>query len=335
MADKLEFGVNVNTRAPIIYPEHYKPSDMFDLAEEAENLGFDGVWSADNFFEKARVESTITLGGIAARTQKVKISTSSFIFTTRNVVWMALTWASLDQVSNGRMIMTVCVGGGSPEAGGIRPNAQYHYLGIPFNKRGAYMEEQIKLIRRIWLEKEVTNESDLPLHTMEGIQVDVRPIQKPIPIWISNNPQIFNVKGKLLERMMRRVGELADGWQTCTATRQEYKELFDMVKGYAKAAGRDPNELTGGYHLTCGVREDPAQARQEALEFLNKYYVTEFTDLSQSMWNRDAFGTPDDVIRKIEDLAEAGCTNFCARFATTDQFGQLRMFAEKVLPRYK
>ena len=85
------------------------------------NLGFDGVWSADNFFEKARVESTITLGGIAARTQKVKISTSSFIFTTRNVVWMALTWASLDQVSNGRMIMTVCVGGGSPRLGGYVP----------------------------------------------------------------------------------------------------------------------------------------------------------------------------------------------------------------------
>ena len=52
--------------------------------------------------------------------------------------------------------------------------------------------------------------------------------------------------------------------------------------------------------MTCSLRPNPDQARKEALEFLNKYYVTEFTDLSQSMWNRDPFGTPDDVIRKIE-----------------------------------
>ena len=335
MSDKLQFGVNVNTRAPIIFPESYPPSRMYELAEEAENLGFDSVWSADNFFEKARVESTTTLAACIARTKRVTLSTASFILTVRNVVWMALTWASLDQLSGGRMILTVCVGGGSPEAGGIRPDTQYRYLGIPYNKRGIYMEEQIKLIRRLWLEPEVTHKSDLPFHTMDGIRVDVRPVQKPIPIWISNNPQIFPVKPHVKERMMRRVGELADGWQTCTATPAEYEELFGMVKGYAKDAGRRPEDIVGGYQLTCGLRPNPNQARKEALEFLNKYYVTEFTDLSQSMWNRDPFGTPDDVIRNIEGLAEKGCRHYCVRFATYDQFAQMRLFAEKVLPRFQ
>ena len=56
----------------------------------------------------------------------------------------------------------------------------------------------------------------------------------------------------------------------------------------------------GGYQLTCSLRPNLDQAWKEALEFLNKYDVTEFTDLSQSMWNRDPFGTPDDVICNIE-----------------------------------
>ncbi len=134
---------------------------------------------------------------------------------------------------------------------------------------------------------------------------------------------------------MRRVGELADGWQTCTATPAEYEELFGMVKGYAKDAGRNPDDNVGGYQMTCSLRPDGEQGRKEALEFLNKYYVTEFTDLSQSMWNRDPFGTPEDVIRNIEGLAEKGCTHFCMRFATPDQFGELHLFADKVLPRFR
>jgi len=206
---------------------------------------------------------------------------------------------------------------------------------VPYKKRGLYMEEQIKLLRRLWLESNVVNESDLPFHTYKGITVGVRPVQKPIPIWISNNPQIFPVKPHIKERMMRRVGELGDGWQTCTATPAEYEELFGMVKGYAKEAGRNPDDIVGGYQLTCSLRPDRTQGKKEALDFLNKYYVTEFTDLSQSMWNRDPFGTADDVIRNIEGLAEKGCRHFCVRFATYDQFTQMRLFAEKVLPRFK
>ena len=335
MSDRLQFGVNINTRVPIIYPDSYTAQNMYEMAEEVESLGFDSVWCGDNFFEKARVESTTTLGACASRTKRVKLSTASFILTTRNTAWMALTWASLDQLSGGRMIMTVCVGGGSPEAGGTQAHEQYTVVGVPYKKRGFYMEEQIKLLRRLWLESNVVNESDMPFHTYSGISVDVRPVQKPIPIWISNNPQIFPVKPHVKERMMRRVGELADGWQTCTATPAEYEELFGMVKGYAKDAGRRPEDIVGGYQLTCSLHPNPDQARKEALEFLNKYYVTEFTDLSQSMWNRDPFGTPDDVIRNIEGLAEKGCRHYCVRFATYDQFAQMRLFAEKVLPRFQ
>ncbi|MFQ5915371.1 MAG: LLM class flavin-dependent oxidoreductase [Nitrospinota bacterium] len=335
MPDKLQIGVNVNTRVPIIYPESYTAENMYEMAEEVERLGFDSVWCGDNFFEKARVESTTTLAACASRTRRVKLSTASFILTTRHTVWMALTWASLDQLSGGRMIMTVCVGGGSPEAGGIQAYEQYELVGVPYRKRGFYMEEQIKLLRRLWLESDVHHQSEMPFHTLNGISVDVRPVQKPIPIWISNNPQIFQVKPHVKERMMRRVGELADGWQTCTATPAEYEELFGMVKGYARDAGRNPDDIVGAYQLTCSLRPNREQGKKEALDFLNKYYVTEFTDLSQSMWSRDPFGTPDDVIRNIEGLVEKGCRHFCVRFATYDQLSHLRLFAEKVLPSFK
>jgi alkanesulfonate monooxygenase len=331
---KVDFGVNVNTRCPIIYPKQYPAHRLPDLAVQVEKLGYDTVFVGDNYFSKPRLESTATLAAVASRTKRVKLATSALISPLRNTVWLALQWASVDQLSNGRTILVACVGGGSAEAGGPEFTREFDVAGVPYNKRGAIMEEQIEVLRRLWTESRTTFKGQF--HHLENIAFGVKPIRRPCPpIWIANNPQIFPLNAGVVERMLRRVGRLAQGWQTCLARPEEYRSIYGRIQQYAREAGRDPNEIVPSYQVLLNVNRDRAKARKEALEFTNKYYVTTYGSIEESMWERDPFGTPDDCIKKLRGILEAGCRSFSFRFASPDQFGQVERFTRSVLPALK
>jgi alkanesulfonate monooxygenase len=331
---QIDFGVNVNTRCPVIYPEHYPAPLLVDLAEHVEKLGYDTVFVGDNYFSKPRLESTTTLAAIAARTKRIKLATSALIAPLRNTVWLALSWATIDRISNGRTILVACVGGGSAEAGGPEFIREFDVAGVPYPKRGTLLEEQIELLRKLWTEPKTTFKGQF--HQLEDIAFGPKPAQAAgPPIWIANNPQIFSLKSAVVERMLRRVARLATGWQTCLATPEEYRQIYGRIREYAREAGRDPDDIVPSYQVLLNVNHNRRQAREEALEFTNKYYVTAYKSIEESMWERDPFGTPDECIKKLRGLIEAGCRSFSFRFASPHQFEQVERFTKEVLPALK
>ncbi len=330
----VDFGVNVNTRCPLIYPGHYSAPRLVDLAVRVERLGYDTVFVGDNYFSKPRLESTATLAAIASRTKRVKLATSALVAPLRNTVWLALHWATIDQISNGRTILVACVGGGSAEAGGPEFIREFDVAGVPYTKRGLILEEQIEVLRRLWTEPRTTYKGQF--HTLENIALGPKPAQRPCPpIWIANNPQIFPLTAAVVERMLRRVARLAHGWQTCLATPDEYRSLYGRIQQYAREAGRDPNEIVPSYQVLLNVNRNRQTARREALAFTNRYYATGYKSIEESMWDRDPFGTPDDCIKKLRGILAAGCRSFSLRFASPDQFEQVERFTEGVLPALK
>ena len=68
---KLEFGVNLNNREPLIAPD-YDLGALLDLSETVEELGFDSVWVGDSLFSKPRYEPLLLLAGISQRTKRVQ-----------------------------------------------------------------------------------------------------------------------------------------------------------------------------------------------------------------------------------------------------------------------
>lgn len=331
---QVDFGVNVNTRCPVIYPQHYSASRLVDLGEQVEKWGYDTIFVGDNYFSKPRLESTTTLAAVAARTKRVKLATSALITPLRNTLWLALGWATIDLISNGRTILVACVGGGSAEAGGPEFTREYDVAGVPYGKRGRLMEEQIELLRKLWTEPRTTFKGEF--HNLENIAFGPKPAQpNSPPIWIANNPQIFPLDTDVVQRMLRRVGRMAYGWQTCLATPDEYRTLLGRIREYAKEAGRNPEEIVPSYQVLLNVNRDRQAARREALEFINKYYVTTYKSVEESMWERDPFGTPDECIKKLRGLIEAGCRSFSFRFASPHQFEQVERFTKEVLPALK
>src|SRR5438309_6587619 len=135
MNGPLEFGVNVNNREPLIAPD-YDLQMLLDLSEAVEDAGFDSVWVGDSLFSKPRYEPISLLSAISQRTQRVRLGTACMVSSTRNPLYLALEWATLDVISGGRTILGA--GKGNPEDGVRR---EVEALGLDDDRRGPIFGE--------------------------------------------------------------------------------------------------------------------------------------------------------------------------------------------------
>src|SRR5690242_18618448 len=140
------FGVNLNNREPLIAPT-YDLAALLELSGEVEALGFDSVWVGDSLFSKPRYEPIALLSAISQRTSRVKLGTACLVTSTRNPLYLALEWATLDQLSGGRTILGA--GMGNPEDGVRR---EFEALGLDYVRRGTLFEEGLAVLRALWTE---------------------------------------------------------------------------------------------------------------------------------------------------------------------------------------
>ncbi len=124
---------------------------LLEAAVLAEQSGvFESVWFGDSLIHKPRIESIVMLSAAAARTHKVRLGVICMAsFPVRHPVLVAIQWASLDQLSKGRTILGVCIGGGH--------EGEMRAFGIQKSERVERLTEGIKLIRRIWGDEEVNH----------------------------------------------------------------------------------------------------------------------------------------------------------------------------------
>src|SRR5947209_4436927 len=145
MSPQLEFGVNLNNREPLIAPD-YDLGMLLDLSEVVEARGFDSVWVGDSLFSKPRYEPIALLSAISQRTTRVKLGTACLVTSTRNPLYVALEWATLDQLAGGRTILGACMG--NPEQGVRR---EFEALGLDYRQRASLFEESLEVLRSLWL----------------------------------------------------------------------------------------------------------------------------------------------------------------------------------------
>lgn len=149
--------------------------------------------------------------------------------------------------------LDVLSGGGRFRLGlGIGWNAvEYEALGQPFNRRGARLDEQIVLLRRLWTEESVTFSGRF--HTVTGAGIAPLPPTRPIPVWL----------GAWAPAALRRVGRLADGWFPQVAPGAGLEEALEIVAGAATEAGRDPAAVAMEGQVRWSP-DDPEQAARHA-----------------------------------------------------------------------
>ena len=332
----LDFGVNLNNREPLIAPD-YDLQMLLDLSRAVEEAGFDSVWVGDSLFSKPRYEPISLLSAISQRTSAVKLGTACMVTSTRDPLYLALEWATLDVISGGRTILGA--GMGNPEEGVRR---EFQALGLDYDRRGTIFEEGLAVLRQLWTE----GKSDFRgrFRNYDGVEfysgtemAPLMPLQTPPPMWIVSNPRLTGdappdvMKGRL-DRACRRIVEHGDGWMTCCRA-QHPEELVDqlrLIEGYADEHGHDFSRFVISYQVTMNIGDSEDDARTAFGDYISKYYPELSKAMDLSNWG--PVGTPEQIAEWIHTFAEAGVDHFICRFGAIDQFGQVQRFAEEVLP---
>ena len=339
-ANNFEFGVNLNNREPLLAPD-YSLTDLLDLSQRVEEAGFVSVWVGDSLFSKPRYEPMMLLAAISQRTRQVRLGTGCLVTSTRNPLYLALEWATLDQISGGRTIFGPCMG--NPEAGVKR---EFAALGLDYSKRADIFEEGLAVVRELWTTGRVTfqgnyfNYEDLSFYS--GTEMGpLQPVQTPPPTWIVSNPRLVVGKkaedkvAKVISRAARRIARYGDGWMTCCRARhpEEFREQLAQIQAAIAEEGRDPAEFTMAYQVTMNIADSREAAWASIGDYINQYYPELSKAMDLGEWG--PVGAPDDIIAWINTFAEAGVQHFICRFGAIDQFGQVERFAREVLPTFR
>lgn len=220
---------------------------MLRIAQVAEALGYDTVWVADHVvIPKATssehphggapdmstsLDPLVSLGFVAACTERIRIGTSVLVLPYRNPLVTAKQLATIDVLSGGRLV--VGAGAGSLEE-------EFEVLHAPpFRARGCVVEEWIEIFRACW-------EVDAPSHQGAHYafpELTFRPKPRSrIPILLGGNSDVA----------LRRAATIGDGWIGSRVDPSEVAERVSRLRRYAEDAGRDASDLT----VACGYSVD-------------------------------------------------------------------------------
>jgi probable F420-dependent oxidoreductase len=172
-----------------------------------------GPYTIDDTFREP-----LTMFAYLAGCTDLAFATSILIGPQRQTALLAKQAAEVDLLCDGRFRLGLGVGWNKVE---------YDALGMPFEQRGAILEEQIAVLRALWTEQSVTVEGRF--HHIQAAGLAPLPVQRPIPIWI----------GAFAPAALRRVGRLADGWFPHARPGGGLEEALDLIREGAAEAGRD------------------------------------------------------------------------------------------------
>lgn len=336
---RLEFGVNLNNREPLIAPD-YDMKALLELSTVVEEAGFDSIWVGDSLFSKPRYEAMTLLAALTQRTSRVRLGTACLVTSTRNPLWLHAEWSTLDVLSGGRMIFGPCMG--NPEEGVKR---EFAALGLPFKDRATVFEEGLAVVNELFRTGRTSfkgtyfDYADVEFHS--GTEMaPLRPVQAQMPVWIVSNPRLVGDKPtermqRIMQRACARIIEHGDGWMTCcrAAHPEELSEQIGYLRTAARERDRDWSDYTVSYQVTMNIKDDKETANAAIGEYIGQYYPELSRAMDLSNWG--PVGTPDDIIAWLREFADRGVDHFICRFGDLDQFDQVERFSRDVLPAFR
>ncbi len=296
----MEFGISLPT-----YPEGATVEGFVAVARAAERLGFTSAWTTDHIImppEQAGpyasiFEPLMVLAYLAAETETVRLGISVIVVPQRNGIVLAKELATLDHLSNGRLV--VGVGAGWNEA-------EFRMLdaGERFNRRGAYLNETIRVWRHLWTD---------PSRPFSGRFYDLPEVAfGPLPLTIGGPPVWV---GGSSDAARRRAGRFGSAWHPVNVPAAEIGEQFAAVRQAAEGAGR----------------ATPIIAPRLSMQFGTSYGGP----VSASGARAIEAASSDEMIEKLSAYREAGASEIICHFGSPDGAAvveAMERFAAEVMP---
>ena len=321
MSGKIEFGVLLHTRH-LIRDDGLAPSfeTMWEEAALAEKLGMDHVWVGDSVtvLDRARGDCLTLMASLAMKTNRVKVGTVPLLPAMRSPVLLAHTLATLDVISQGRVLIGASVAPSLPYI-----QRQFEACGVPYGEKAGRLSESIQIMKRLWMEKTVNFEGKY--HKLRDVGILPHPIQQPgIPVWVTADRN---------ENAFKRVARLADGWFTSGSRPVEKFAINrNKIQAYAETYGRRNWDVPSAIYATFNVNPNRQKAMADGWQWAVDFFRQPQANLAHLF---TIFGTPDDCVRLLQTYIDAGLTVIVARLASADVERQMRFLIEEVKPRLR
>ena len=231
-----------------------------------------------------------TLSLIASRTSKMKLGPSVLLLNLRHPLLTAKAFASLDYLSNGRMVMAVGTGANL---------ADYAACGIPTESRGKRLDEGIEVLREVWTKPKASYYGKF--FNFDNVSIEPRPIARTnndfgtMDIWV----------GGRSDAVLKRTARLADGYFASFQTPAEYGASMEKIRTYAAEYGRANARIESGLILLCRI----AGSREKALNEMQPMMSAMGRGAEQFL-ERSVFGSPEDIIGRLSEYTALGLDKF-------------------------
>ena len=302
---ELRFGIAI----PQVFPGGViDPAAIARWLVKAESLGYYGGWTQEQVLGTvAALDPVPLLSYAAALTSRMKLGTSVLLTALRNPVPLAKSLATLDQLSQGRLMVGVGLGGHAET---------YPAFGMTRGGRASRFEEGVQLMKKLWTQNSVT--FDGRFTQMDGQSIDPRPLQKPHPpIWV----------GAGSPRALKRAVRLGDGWMGAGASSiPAFTEEIKLVRQYLEEDGRDPTTFALSKRVYIAVDRNKKRADQKLREWFGRYsHDPEKISVA-------VFGSEDECIESLAKIVAEGIDMLMVN-PLYDFEEQAERLAKDVLPK--
>jgi probable F420-dependent oxidoreductase len=279
-----------------------------EFLPRAEALGFDSLWVQEQIIGNVPVLEPVTLLTYAAAlTSKARLGTSVLLTVIRNPVQLAKALASLDQLSGGRVIVGVGIGGAHvPEA----------VFGVPSERRAHRFVEGVKVMKALWTQSKATMAGDF--WRFENVPMEPKPAQKPHPpVWFGARDAIG------LKRAVRH----GDGWMGAgSSSSANFVSNVEVLRRLLDEAKRDPATFAISKRVYIAVDDDRSRAERLLREWFSVRYRNAEMAPRVSIW-----GSRAECADKLAALVKAGARHLMLN-PVFDEMEQMELLANEVIP---
>src|SRR5260221_2965277 len=265
--------------------------EIVRVAESAEEWGLDSFWLSDHLIAPSpELDVVATLSLLASRTTHMKLGPSVLLLNLRHPLLVAKSFASLDYLSNGRMVMAVGTGANL---------ADYAACGIPLESRGRRLDEGIEVLRTVW--KNPIASYHGKFFNFDNVTIDPRPASRTnndfgtMDIWV----------GGKSDAALKRAARLADGFFASFQTPQEFGASMAKIHEYAAGYGRANAHIESGLILLGRI----AATKEKTLKGMQPM-LTAMGPGAEQFLERSGYGSAGDVFARLSEYVAQGLDKF-------------------------
>jgi probable F420-dependent oxidoreductase len=280
-----------------------------------ERLGFHSAWVQDQVAGDVPMHESLTLLSYAAAlTSRVHLGVSVLVFPIRNAVHVAKIASTLDNISNGRMILGVGLG---------HVAAPRFFEAYSVRNRDAVrrFNEGVTVMKSLWTR--ASTDFNGEFYQLQGMRMEPKPVQKPhVPLWF----------GGQHPNALRRAVRHADGY-TCAGpnTTQDFAGFVDRIRAYLDEERRDPATLPLSKRVYLALDDDAARAKRRLDEFFGTRYPWQIQRNPDFVADICCWGSAAQVAEGLAKVTKAGAGTLILN-PLWDFEAQIEALAAEVIP---